>query len=106
MSIEEEIPKAFVLGTTRRDLHSVIDDKYAIYKVDIRPDQFELMIVRRRKTDNQLTGAKAGSAFLPATSDWGYYGWTCCSLAVAHKKIIQLKDEEQRKKNKKKAKEK
>jgi hypothetical protein len=69
------------------------DGDFAIYSV--MKDSFknyELVLVRRYKEDNDFVKVKAGDEYLPGPSEWGSYGWTLPTLAACHSKIKTLKE--------------
>ena len=65
----------------------------AIYKQS-KPDyvsvNYETVIIRKRKTDNDFVGTKAGDEYLPSTSEWGMYGWSYRTLEQAREKMSKI----------------
>lgn len=55
---------------------------------------FEVMIIRKRKADNDFTGTKAGDEYMPSPEEWGVYGWTLTTYEEAIQKVRSLSGKE------------
>ena len=47
---------------------------------------FEVMVIRKRKSDNDFAGTKAGDEYMPSPEEWGIYGWTLTTYEEAIRK--------------------
>lgn len=57
-------------------------------------NNYEVVIIRQHKADNDFIKVKAGDEYLPSTSEWGQYGWTFPTLELANyqaKKLIHAR---------------
>ena len=75
--------------------HTLIerDGNVAIYeqrKPTHTSSYYEVVIIRKRKTDNDFAGTKAGDEYLPSTSEWGSYGWSYTSIESAREKMSKI----------------
>lgn len=55
---------------------------------------FEVMIIRKRKADNDFAGTKAGDEYMPSPEEWGVYGWTLTTYEEAIQKVRSLSGKE------------
>ena len=53
-------------------------------------NNYEVVIIRQHKADNDFIKVKAGDEYLPSTSEWGQYGWTFPTLELANYKAKHL----------------
>ena len=47
---------------------------------------FEVMVIRKRKSDNDFAGTKAGDEYMPSPEEWVIYGWTLTTYEEAIQK--------------------
>ncbi|PNC89839.1 hypothetical protein [Akkermansia muciniphila] len=80
------IPKEFNKHGYRYTLVSRIGE-IAIYSQEKGTHRnFEVMVIRKHKYDNDFTGRKAGDEYLPSPEEWGTYGWTLTTYEAAVQK--------------------
>lgn len=80
------IPREFNRHGYRYTLVSRISD-IAIYRQEkFTHCNFEVMVIRKRKSDNDFTGAKTGDEYMPSPEEWGIYGWTLTTYEEAIRK--------------------
>jgi hypothetical protein len=58
---------------------------------------YEVVVIRKRKADNDFAGTKAGDEYLPCTNEWGIYGWTYLTLEKAREKMSKIILEKEKK---------
>ena len=52
--------------------------------------QYEVVIIRKRKKDNDFAGTKSGDEYLPSTCEWGKFGWTYVTIDKAREKMSKI----------------